>query len=179
LSEEKISKNYANISSSNLAEIINDKTSNTGDLTDSLPSIDKIKVVTSGDYKTIIYPTDEENIGYSTYSVKFELPEQSVCSAGLFFNMESHQSTDGAYFVQLARYNQTSKQTSELYDPPRYKYILTITDTDDTVYAWSEVTGECQSIINNFAKIIQKKLVGNKKPPMLDNWGYSMTDEVV
>jgi hypothetical protein len=162
LSEEKISKNYANISSSNLAEIINDKTSNTGELTDSLPSISKIKVLTSTDYKTIIYPTDEENIGYSTYSVKFELPEQSVCSAGLFFNMESHQSTDGAYFVQLARYNQTSKQTSELYDPPRYKYILTITDTDDTVYAWSEVTGECQSIINNFAKIIQKKLVGNK-----------------
>ena len=162
LSEEKITKDYSNISSSNLAAIINDKTSNTGELTDSLPSIDKIQVVTSGNHKTIIYPTDEEDIGYSTYSVKFDLPEQSVCSAGLFFNMESHQSTAGAYFVQLARYNQTSKQTSELYDPPRYKYILTITDTDDTVYAWSEVTGECQSIINNFAKIIQKKLVGNK-----------------
>ena len=162
LSEEKITKNYSNISSSNLAQIINDKTSNTGDLTDSLPSIDKIKVVTAGNHKTIIYPTDAEDIGYNTYSVKFELPEQSVCSAGLFFNMESHQSTTGAYFVQLARYNQTSKQTSTLYDPPRYKYILTITDTNDTVYAWSEVTGECQSIINNFAKIIQKKLVGSK-----------------
>lgn len=162
LSEEKITKDYLNISSSNLAQIINDKTSNTGELTDSLPSISKIKVSTAGNHKTIIYPTDAEDIGYSTYSVKFELPEQSVCSAGLFFNMESHQSTSGAYFVQLARYNQTSKQTSTLYDPPRYKYILTITDTDDTVYAWSEVTGECQSIINNFAKIIQKKLVGNK-----------------
>ena len=162
LSEEKITKNYSNISSSNLAQIINDKTSNTGDLTDSLPSIDKIQVSTSGNYKTVIYPTDIEDIGYNTYSVKFELPEQSVCSAGLFFNMESHQSTAGAYFVQLSRYNQTSKQTATLYDPPRYKYILTITDTNDTVYAWSEVTGECQSIINNFAKIIQKKLVGSK-----------------
>ena len=33
---------------------------------------------------------------------------------------------------------------------------MVIYNSDGLVYAWSEVTGECQSIINNFSKIIKK-----------------------
>ena len=162
LSEAKISADYATISASNLASKTNDKTTGTGELTDSLPSIDKIKVVIDLDYKTIIYPTDELDIGYGTYSVKFDMPDQSKSSAGLFFNMDSNISTSGGYFVELIRYNQENKQTQSLYNPPRYRYLMTITDSTNYVHAWTDVTGECQSIINNFAKIIKKTVVGNK-----------------
>ena len=160
LSEKKINFLYSTISSSNTASIINSKTS-TGAITDSLPSIDKIRVQTSTNNKTIIYPTNETDIGYQTYSVKFEMPDQAVTTAGLFFNMKDATSTDWAYFVELIKYNVIEPGTITLYDPPRYRYALTIR-TDGEIVAWSDVTGECQSITNNFAKIINKTEVDNK-----------------
>lgn len=161
LSEKKISYYYTDVEASNDATIINGKTSGTGELTDSLPSIDKIRVQTFGNDKTIIYPTDAEDIGYQTYSVKFDMPDQAVTTAGLFFNMKDEISTDWAYFVELVRYNETIPGTVTLYDPPRYSYALTIR-TDGYLIAWSDVTGECQSIVNNFCKIINKTMVDNK-----------------
>ena len=160
LSEKKINYLYSTISSSNTASIINSKTS-TGAITDSLPSIDKIRVQTSTNNKTIIYPTNQTDIGYQTYSVKFEMPDQAATTAGLFFNMQDATSTDGAYFVELIRYNTIEPGTITLYDPPRYRYALTIRAGGEIV-AWSDVTGECQSITNNFAKIINKTEVDNK-----------------
>lgn len=161
LSEKKTSYYYTGIETSNDATIINSKTTGTGELTDSLPSIDKIRVQTFGNNKTLIYPTDVEDIGYQTYSVKFDMPDQAVTTAGLFFNMKDEISTDWAYFVELIRYNETIPGTVNLYDPPRYSYALTIR-TDGYLIAWSDVTGECQSIVNNFCKIINKTMVDNK-----------------
>ena len=160
LSEKKISSNYSSISTSSSASVINSKTSS-GAITDSLPSIDKIRVTTSTDYKTIIYPASATDQGYQTYSVKFEMPDQPVTTAGLFFNMSSESSSAGAYFVELIRYNTLKTGTVTLYDPPQYKYILTLR-YEGSIVAWSEVTGECQSITNNFSKIINKKLVDGK-----------------
>ena len=91
-----------------------------------MPSIDKIRVQTSTNNKTIIYPTNETDIGYQTYSVKFEMPDQAVTTAGLFFNMKDATSTDWAYFVELIKYNVIEPGTITLYDPPRYRYALTI-----------------------------------------------------
>lgn len=161
LSEKKISYYYTDISASNDATIINSKTLGTGELTDSLPSIDKIRVETFGNNKTLIYPTDEVDEGYQTYSVKFDMPDQSVSTAGLFFNMKNELSTDWAYFVELIRYNETIPGSINLYNPPRYSYALTIR-TDGYLIAWSDVTAECQSITNNFCKIINKTMVDNK-----------------
>jgi hypothetical protein len=161
LSEKKVSYYYTDISSSSDATIINNKTSGTGELTDSLPSIDKIRVETFANNKTLIYPTNVHDEGYQTYSVKFDMPDQSVSTAGLFFNMESDTSSNWAYFVELIRYNQIVPGSVDLYDPPRYKYALTIR-TDGNLVAWSDVTGECQSINNNFCKIINKSLVDGK-----------------
>lgn len=157
LSEKKINAYYNTISSSNTASIINGKTSN-GDITDALPSIDKIRVQTFGTDKTIIYPTDAVDEGYHTYSVKFDMPSQAITTAGLFFNMKSTTESDWAYFVELIKYNSVRPGTIQLYDPPRYKYILTLR-TDGNIIAWAEVTGECQNITNNFSKIINKTLV--------------------
>ena len=161
LSEKKISYYYSDVSASSDASIINSKTSGTGELTDSLPSIDKIRVETFGNNKTIIYPTSATDIGYQTYSVKFDMPDQPVTTAGLFFNMQDESSTDGACFVELIRYNETIPGSVNLYDPPRYSYALTIRK-DGNIVAWSDVTAECQSITNNFCKIINKTMVDNK-----------------
>ena len=160
LSEKSINYYYTDVSVSNDASIINSKTSS-GAITDSLPSIDKIRVETFGTNKTLIYPTDALDIGYQTYSVKFDMPDQAVTTAGLFFNMKDEESTDWAYFVELIKYNVLVPGTVTLYDPPRYRYALTIR-TDGYIIAWSDVTGECQSITNNFAKIINKTKVDNK-----------------
>ena len=129
----------------------------------SLPDVKKIRLTQSGSNKTIIYPTTKRDEGYNTYSVKFDMPDQSTCSAGLFFNMTSSTNSTGAYFVELTRYNKTNPQTSSLYDPPNYKYLLSIYNHEGTMYAWSEVTGECTSIVKNFAKIIKKDT--STKPP--------------
>jgi hypothetical protein len=160
LSEKSINYYYTDISESSDASIINSKTSS-GAITDSLPSIDKIRVQTFGNNKTLIYPTDAIDIGYQTYSVKFEMPDQAVTTAGLFFNMKDEESTDWAYFVELIKYNVLEPGSVNLYDPPRYRYALTIR-TDGYLIAWSDVTGECQSITNNFAKIINKTKIDNK-----------------
>lgn len=160
LSEKKISYAYSSPSASNLSSIINSKTSS-GSISDSLPSVDKIRVQTTTNNKTIIYPTNAIDEGYKTYSVKFDMPDQSVTTAGLFFNMTSDSSTTGAYFVELIRYNQIVPGTSTTYSPPRYKYALTLR-SGSSIVAWSEVTGECQSITNNFSKIINKQVIGGK-----------------
>jgi hypothetical protein len=162
LAEGIITDSFAVAPSSGNTEVINDKTEYTGEITDSLPSIDKIKVVASGTDKVIVYPEDEVDIGYKTYSVKFDMPDQDSCAAGLFFNMESDTSTSGAYFVELIRYNEINLKTNVLYDPPQYKYKIVIYDANGTVYSWSDVTGEANSIDKNFSKIITKTPVDGK-----------------
>jgi hypothetical protein len=154
LSQGLISSTFVASSTTGKATIINNRTENS-----SLPSVDKIRITGSGSNKTIIYPTTQRDKGYNTYSVKFDMPDQSVCSAGLFFNMTGTTDTDGAYFVELTRFAKTNPVTSNFYNPPRYQYILSIYDSgrlEGIPYAWSDVTGECDSIVNNFAKIIKK-----------------------
>jgi hypothetical protein len=86
-----------------------------------------------------------------------------VASAGLFFNMASTTSSAGAYFIELVRYNQENPSSlGDVYRPPVYKYILMAKNVTTGVMFWSEVTGECNSIVNNFSKIIKKTLVGKE-----------------
>ena len=149
--------------SSGYTSIIDDNIGET-----SLPSIKKIEVSETlndivANKRLLIYPTTETDIGYHTYSVKFDMPDQSLASAGLFFNMASTTSSAGAYFVELVRYNQENPKTPDIvYDPPKYKYVLLAKDISNEVMFWSEVTGECNSIVNNFSKIIKKTLVDGK-----------------
>lgn len=135
---------------------------NNQDYDPKLPSLKKIRVKAEGLNKTLVYPTTEEDVGYQTYSVKFNFTEEDGAVAGLFFNMTSTTDVTGAYFVELGRYNTYDPKTGGLYSPARYKYVLSIYDHLKEIYAWSNVTEECTSIINNFSKIIKKTLVNNK-----------------
>lgn len=156
LSESTISDSFVISSSSGLTEVINDSISETNELASKLPSVDKIQVKATQSNKTAIYPTNETDNGYSTYSVKFDMPDQNMSVAGLFFNMESTSSTDGAYFVELTKFKKVHPSTNQLYDPVQYRYTLTIYDSSETVYAWCDVSGPVNKINDNFPKILTK-----------------------
>lgn len=129
----------------------------------SLPSIDKIRIWDDEGEVVLMYPTSEVDLGYHTYSVKFELTNQDTSAAGLFFNMESDTEAGDAYFVQLVKLNTKNPKTDEPYSPGRYRYIMQIYDTvNDGILYWADVTGECNSIISNFSKIIKKTEVDGK-----------------
>lgn len=151
LSEKSMNGSYVISSSSGSTSVIDDGASDT-----SLPSISKLKINNTGVNKTLIFPATETDVGYQTYSVKFDMPEQSTTSAGLFFNMQSATSSSGAYFVELVRFNRIDPKTGSLYDPEKYRYRLMISTPADGVKFWTDVSAECASIVNNFPKIIKK-----------------------
>lgn len=123
----------------------------------SLPSIDKININGLTNQYVIIYPTDEVSDYYQTYSVKFDMPDQDASvSAGLFFNMASDTDENGTYYLELTRFNETNTKTSEFYSPRKYKYLLQIFNNSGPTKFWTDVTGVCNSIVDNFPKIIKK-----------------------
>lgn len=140
-----------------IIEIVNDN-----DEEPTLPSIDKIKIKDDGGKRVLIFPTSDLDQGFSTYSVKFELLDQDQSAAGLFFNMESDTSTGNMYFLELVKLNTTDPKTGLAYSPARYRYLLILSRADFTLTYWADVTGECNSIISNFSKIIKKTEVAGK-----------------
>jgi len=154
LSKKVFNGSYSALSSTISTSIVDNGDPSTGD--QSLPSISKIQVANTGVNNLLIFPTDETDIGYQTYSVKFDMPEQNACSAGLFFNMQSETSSSGAYFVELVRFNSIDSKTGSLYSTPKYKYYLLIHRPVGGVAFWADVTGQCSSVVNSFPKIIKK-----------------------
>jgi len=173
LSASTITNSFGISTASGLTAVVNDSTQYTGELTDKLPSIDKIQLSSSGSNKTAIYPTTETDIGYRTYSVKFDMPDQNISSAGLFFNMQSSSNTSGAYFVELTKFKKVNPTTQSVYDPAQYKYIMSIYDSSGNVYAWCDVTGPVNNIDSNFSKILAKTLTSE-----LDTTYDYVTDNV-
>jgi hypothetical protein len=119
LSEKVMAPNYTISSSSGYNSIVDDFTSDP-----SLPSISKIKIASAGNNRVLVYPTNEVDKGYQTYSVKFDMPDQDVSAAGLFFNMTSATSSVGTYMVELVRFSLVDPKTTNLYSPAKYKYLL-------------------------------------------------------
>lgn len=126
-----------------------------------MPDVRSIAVSPTGADLTLIFPTSHVDIGYKTYSVKFNLDEENGLAAGLFFNMESATDLTGTYFVELGRYNRINPKTELLYNPPKYDYTLSIYNYEGEVLYWADVTAECISIINNFAKVLKETVVGD------------------
>lgn len=157
LSEGLIDSSFGVTSGSGNTSIINNQVSDP-----KLPDVKKILIKSEGLNKTIVFPTQNLDIGYGTYSVKFNFTEEDGASAGLFFNMFSTTLVNGAYFVELSRYNKSDPKTGTLYSPAQYRYLLSIYDDSGETIAWSDVTGECNSVVNNFSKILKKTLVGDK-----------------
>jgi len=151
LSEKLLNLDYTISTSSGFTSIIDDYDNDT-----SLPSISKIQVNSANDSRVLIYPTNQVDNGYQTYSVKFDMPDQDVSAAGLFFNMTSATSSVGTYMVELVRFSLVDPKTTNLYSPAKYKYLLFIFGPGTSTNYWADVTGQCNSIINNFPKIIKK-----------------------
>ena len=156
LVEKKIDSSF--VFSDNTSGLPNVFLTNNSDQDAVLPDVTKLGLRASGTDKTAVKPETETNREYKTYSVKFDLLDQYVVAAGLFINQSDTESTT-PLFVELVKYSKINPQTEVFYDPPQYKYLLVIYDTS-TVYAWTDVTGECNSIINNFAKILKKTGTG-------------------
>ena len=126
-----------------------------------MPEVRSIAVSAFTDTSTLVYPTSNVDIGYKTYSVKFNFTEEDGAAAGLFFNMTSDTDTEGAYFIELARYSRINPKTSSLYSPQKYDYALIIYNHLGVTQSWADVTGECVSIINNFSKVLKETVVGD------------------
>jgi hypothetical protein len=127
----------------------------------NMPEVKSIAVSPTFNNSTLVFPTSSSqvDIGYQTYSVKFNFSEEGNAAAGLFFNMTSPTNLAGTYFVELARYNRINPRTEELYNPPKYDYTLSIYNSGGEVQYWADVTGECINIIKNFSKVLKKELI--------------------
>jgi hypothetical protein len=121
-----------------------------------MPDVKSIAVSPLELEKALIFPTSHTDIGYKTYSVKFNLAEEGNVEAGLFFNMTSATDKTGAWFLNLKRLNRINPTTEEIYNPPVYDYSLQLLGIDRSIYAKSDVTSECNRIINNFSKVLKK-----------------------
>ena len=126
-----------------------------------MPEVRSIGVSAFTDTSTLVYPTSNVDIGYKTYSVKFNFTKEDGAAAGLFFNMTSDTDTEGAYFIELARYSRINPKTSSLYSPQKYDYALMIYNHLGVVTGWADVTAECVSIVNNFAKVLKRTVVND------------------
>ena len=154
LSETSLDADLEVYSTSSKTSVVTTKTQES-----KMPEVKSIAVSALSADSTLVFPTSQTDIGYSTYSVKFSFTEQDGAAAGLFFNMTSSTNAAGAYFVELGRYNKINPKTGIVYSPAQYTYTLSIYNQDSEVLYWADVTGECNSIINNFSKILKKELV--------------------
>jgi hypothetical protein len=151
-----------NTSNSSIVNSINDYPHN--------PSIKKISLNVPANQKVLIMPASQKDNLYSTYSVKFDFPQQEVSAAGLFFNMVDNTISDNSYFVELIRFNQLDPKTKKFYvdssgaELQKFTYIVAIYQQDnglDNIIAWADVTGIANIIVDNFEKVIVKTLNGD------------------
>jgi hypothetical protein len=146
-----------NTSNTSIVDSINDYPHN--------PSIKKISCNVPASDKVLIMPASDTDNSYSTYSVKFDFSKSEVAAAGLFFNLVDTSTADGAYFVELIRFNNLDPKTKQFkIDSSKteiadFTYIIAIyqeTKGLDNIIAWSDVTGIANIIVNNFAKVFVK-----------------------
>jgi hypothetical protein len=132
------------------------------------PSVEKIQVTSGPNQKVLIYPGSELDQGYQTYSVKFDMYDQPASSSGLFFNA-TDSSLDGAFFVELVKYNNIDPKTNSLYSPPVYTYLVIVYQVNGSTIreiAWTDASSAVRSIIDNFEKVLIKTLpsTGSSQP---------------
>ena len=118
----------------------------------NLPSVTKIQVGIPASEKVLIYNSSQGDIGYGTYSVKFDLSDASTSSSGLFFNFSNSSNANGTYFLELVKFDTSSTST------PSYKYLLILyqinSSGQEVILGWSEITGLVKNLINNFQKVL-------------------------
>jgi hypothetical protein len=126
---------------------------NNSDNSDILPNVTKIGFRPEVLEKIAVCPSSETSDQYKTYSAKFDIPDQYVAAAGLYINQSSVTSSD-PLFVELIKYSRYQPGTTVFFEPPQYQYVLAIYDSSQ-VYAYTDVTGECNNILRTLPKILK------------------------
>ena len=163
-----------NVSSKNiLAKNLSSSYSISGDATISY-SNNQFNATTPSTGKVIFYPETERSTVvtesgtsyYKTYSSKFNFKDGTEkVSGGVFFNMDdSETSANGAYFVELVRYNTLQQDGVTWNSPEKYKYAIvfyTISSGTPSIIAYTDATALAKSVIKNFDKVLVKQPEGS------------------
>jgi hypothetical protein len=147
LLEKSINSSFVFSSSSGKTLITNNSDKNA-----VLPNVTKIGLRPEGSSKVAVCPSSETTNEYKTYSVKFDIPDQYVASAGLYIN----QSSSGSHtplFVELIKVRKTNSEGIFL-EPESYNYMMAIYDSSN-LYAYTDVTGACNNILRGLPRIAQ------------------------
>jgi hypothetical protein len=160
LVEKTISSSFAFSSSTGKTEITNNH-DNVANI--NLPNVTKIGIISQGsaNTKVAVCPSAETSRSYKTYSVKFDILDQSQAAAGLYINQSDSDSTE-PLFVEMIKFSATNPSLGIPYDPPRYKYIMAIYDSAE-LYSYADVTAQCNNALNKLPRIFKK--YPNATPP--------------
>lgn len=164
----------SNIASKNIScKNLSSSYSITGNGTFGVGQSSQFTATTQASGKVLFYPsterslvvTDSGNDYYKTYSGKFNFVDGlELVSGGIFFNLPaSESSANGAYFIELVRYN-TKKSDGTWNSPSKYNYALvvyTVSAGSASIISYADVTGTVNAIINNFEKVLEKSGTGS------------------
>ena len=138
------------------------------------PSLTVIKCNVPTNQKVLLYPSSDLDLGYHTYSAKFNIDYNNLFAGGIFFNAPSSLSNaEGTYFVELIKsFDQTktityidpSDDTSKTTSYPTYKYYIALyqmVSGTQSLISWSDVTSMLTNIYNNFEKVLIKQTSGS------------------
>lgn len=123
-----------------------------------LPSLLKIKLYGLDNSEDIyVMPENHIDPGYQTYSTKFNLTTSNFSSGGLVFNM----SNDFTNKIMVILYKDSliDPKTETFYDPPRYKYSMSMSefiDGTEHFIAFADVTAQCNSIFKYVPKVAKQ-----------------------
>lgn len=133
------------------------------------PSIKVIECAAPVGNKVLLFPSVQEDIGYQTYSTKFNIYATDLFAGGIFFNLQTDYSLDNSYFVEFVKshsgdkietiYDFTNNETSEQ-TTPIYQYFVIVYQNVggvDSIKAWADVTSMVNNIVNNFEKVMIKQ----------------------
>jgi hypothetical protein len=121
----------------------------------NLPDVTKLGIISQGSSNTkiAVCPSTETSRSYKTYSVKFDILDQSQAAAGLYINQSSTGSLQ-PLFVEMIKFSKINTYLGVPYDPPQYTYIMAIYDST-TLYSYADVTSQCNNALNKLPRIFK------------------------
>jgi hypothetical protein len=129
-----------------------------------LPSLLKIRCYGSESLEDLyVMPSNHIDPGYQTYSTKFNLTESNFAGAGMAFNITND--FKDRIMVLLYKDSQIDPKTEDFYDPPRYKYsmsVLNVVDGNDVIVGFTDVTSQCAAILGNLPKVAKQIAQGGE-----------------